>query len=128
LGRRQYGFNRQYSGVFAPYGESIASILDNHEPERLSGDELRRLRLSDEEERFDLDHYVADFAEADQLQPCLEYHPWWIDAYRARKQKNNDDDNENDDVDPIEFSEEQKRMMLSLPNKECQSVVYQSIS
>ena len=137
MGERRYGFNRQYTGVFAPYHDMLASILDHPDPERMSLHDARAARLLDEEERFDLDHYVADFAEQDQLQPYLKYQPDWVKEYKTKKSMSNVVEQQHDDNDSqnvgkektasttdiatqlIQFNEQQKQIMMNLPNKEC---------
>jgi protein SHQ1 len=108
-----YGFNRAYTGVFAPYADELSDFLDTPAPESLALADVRAARLQAEEERFDADHYLADFVDDEgSVAALLRFKPHWIGAYEAHKQA------ASDAASAIDFTDDEKRALLALPNRE----------
>lgn len=61
LGKPGYGFASRYRDVFADRCEDSAEALEFENPDETLPQDRRRLRLERELERFDHEHYLADF-------------------------------------------------------------------
>lgn len=109
-----YGFNRAYTRVFAPFADEWSDFLDTPAPESLVLAAIRPARLLAEEDRFDPDHYLADTVDDDAaIASLLRFKPHWVLEYEARKDAAAD-------AAPVEreFTDDEKRAMLELPNRE----------
>jgi protein SHQ1 len=54
----KYGFNRQYSHFFDHVQDEISEIVDNPNPNSVPPQDIRQMRVEDENEKFDIDHYL----------------------------------------------------------------------
>lgn len=110
-----YGFNRAYSRVFAPYADELSDILDSPLPESLALVDVRAARLLSEEERFDPDHYLADFVDEDgTIGELVRFKPQCVLDYELRKASSDTADT----AAVLVFTEDEQRAMLELPNRE----------
>eukprot|EP00002_Diphylleia_rotans_P003841 TRINITY_DN12722_c0_g1_i2.p1 TRINITY_DN12722_c0_g1~~TRINITY_DN12722_c0_g1_i2.p1 ORF type:complete len:445 (+),score=107.55 TRINITY_DN12722_c0_g1_i2:57-1391(+) len=102
LRRSKYGFNLQKSGVFSNLAEEQKlEICLLSQPDSMTEAERRIERLGLEDEKFDPEHYIADFALEEELSDILTYrHPWSQSA------------------EEMEFTEVEREVMMRLPNKE----------
>lgn len=96
----KYGFNRQYSGAFAPLGEARHQVVDlDVDPDRASESERRANRIMREDEKFDEDHYMyalthdcdplltscsADSVDLEPIQGPLAYKTFWAKQLEKR--------------------------------------------
>ena len=99
-----YGFNKQFSGTFATFSqEYINEIIDVPEnPELLPPDERRKLRLLEEMEVFDPEHYLVDYINKDRdIKFVFDFTPQWCLPTSA-----------------FAWSEKEQQMLAELPKKE----------
>ncbi|KDQ59432.1 hypothetical protein JAAARDRAFT_32995 [Jaapia argillacea MUCL 33604] len=102
--QKPYGFLDMYTGYFAHVEHTenevneLGSLADT-----LSIDQRRKMRLKHEEEKWDEEYYMADFADDSYIRELIAWrHPHaLIDAQ-----------------DPFNYTEEEKAAMLRLPRKE----------
>lgn len=112
-----YGFNRAYSRVFAPYRDEWSDFLDTPMPESLTLADARNARLFSEEDRFDPDHYLADFVDEDgTIAELIRFKPQWVIDYEQRKAAAAAGDATANGL--LIFTEDEQRAMLELPNRE----------
>ncbi|KAG7092282.1 hypothetical protein E1B28_008644 [Marasmius oreades] len=97
-----YGFLDMYSGYFTnvSYTENEVNEL-GVDAERCTPEDRRPKRILHEDEKWDSEHYMADFAEDEYIQELIKWrHP-----------------HTEGPVDP-KFAEKENAMMLNLPRKE----------
>lgn len=100
--------------------------MDIPDPDNLDVDERRRMRVQNEDEKFEDDHYLADLYENDDYitDVLLKYKP---DFTKSSANKDEDDDEENGDNNEknentdsagiVEFSQREIDCLKSLPKK-----------
>ncbi|OCH95608.1 SHQ1-domain-containing protein [Obba rivulosa] len=99
---RRYGFLDMHSGYFqhVEHTENEVNELGMN-AETCPPEERRQRRLQHEEEKWDEEHYIADFVDDEYIQDLLVWkHPHTIVA------------------EPFEYTEEENLAMLRLPRKE----------
>ncbi|EPQ58433.1 SHQ1-domain-containing protein [Gloeophyllum trabeum ATCC 11539] len=101
--KRPYGFLNMYSGYFVHVEHT------ENEVNELGGDaetclphERRRRRIKHEEEKWDEEHYIADYAEDDYIQELIA----WKHPHTALPDES------------FSYSDDEQLMMLRLPRKE----------
>ncbi|KAH9854021.1 SHQ1-domain-containing protein [Lenzites betulinus] len=99
---RRYGFLDTHSGYFrhVEHTENEVNELGS-DVETCSPQERRQRRISHEEEKWDEDHYMADFADDEYIQELL--------AWRNPHTTSSED---------IQYTEQENLVMLRLPRKE----------
>jgi protein SHQ1 len=70
-----YGFNSHHSGVFA--GLEEYDVLELPDPERVTSEERRLLRVVAEESKFDGDYYLGDLMNAEDYAHVFSFQPFW---------------------------------------------------
>ncbi|KAL0579976.1 hypothetical protein V5O48_002060 [Marasmius crinis-equi] len=97
-----YGFLDAYTGYFTnvSYTENEVNEL-GADAERCTREERRSKRITHEDEKWDVEHYMADYAEDEYIQELLK----WTHPHNAGPSE-------------TEFSEKENAMMLNLPKKE----------
>ncbi|KAK1232993.1 hypothetical protein PQX77_003907 [Marasmius sp. AFHP31] len=98
----QYGFLDAYTGYFTnvSYAENEVNEL-GADAERSLPKERRKKRLLDEDNKWDVEHYMADFAEDEYIQELLRWtHP------------------NAESASDLGFTAKEKEAMLNLPKKE----------
>ncbi|XP_053576862.1 protein SHQ1 homolog [Bombina bombina] len=73
-----YGFGNSQKGVFNRLQEELNDIIDLRDPDTTAPSERTKRRLAAENEKFNPDHYLADFFEDDTIRHLLKYKPWWV--------------------------------------------------
>ncbi|CAG8625242.1 15496_t:CDS:2, partial [Dentiscutata heterogama] len=139
-----YGFNGLYSGYFTHVQETCNEIIEITDIENSTFESRRRDRIKAEDDKFDPDHYIADFMDVQEIKHLIKYKANWTKLLkRIQVIKNNADvndvkeslrdtmaeskfasvatnDENNKDTDIIlKFTEKETSMMMNLPNKSC---------
>lgn len=105
----QYGFNNQYSGLLkynALVGNEINQIP---EPERTPPSTRSEIRVQLEDEKFDAEHYMADFYDREMIDEILHYIPDYIGEFLLVQQGKSDR--------LLEFTSEEKEALAKLPKR-----------
>ncbi|KAL9651193.1 hypothetical protein ABK040_008264 [Willaertia magna] len=100
-----YGFNRQFNGIFSNFSQDYVNEIINlpTNPEFTPQTDRRRLRIEEEIELFDPEHFLVDYVNKErELKPIFEYLPNWY--------------NEQENV--IEWNEKEQNMLKDLSRKE----------
>ncbi|RNA15731.1 SHQ1 -like protein [Brachionus plicatilis] len=63
----KYGFGQTKSNIFSKLSNDYYLIIDNPDPDNLSLEKRRELRLENENEKFDQDHYLADYFDDSEM-------------------------------------------------------------
>lgn len=77
LAAPHYGFGNKISGAFQNFKTEFLEVIDLPDPDGTPVSERTRLRKDRESEDFSDDHYLADWAQPDLIEPLLEYEPCW---------------------------------------------------
>ncbi|CAI5719190.1 unnamed protein product [Peronospora destructor] len=75
-----YGFNNAYSNFFRAWHGEVSEILSLPNPEHVQPDQRRILREAAEEQQFDIERYLMDFAnQRDDMyfDLAMNYVPFW---------------------------------------------------
>ncbi|ETO81505.1 hypothetical protein F444_04184 [Phytophthora nicotianae P1976] len=75
-----YGFNNAYSDFFRVWHGEVSEILSLPDPEHIQPEQRRILRESAEEQMFDIERYLMDFAnQGDDMyfELAMAYEPFW---------------------------------------------------
>ncbi|OWZ20941.1 hypothetical protein PHMEG_0004585 [Phytophthora megakarya] len=75
-----YGFNNAYSDFFRVWHGEVTEILSLPDPEHIQPDQRRILREGAEEQQFDIERYLMDFAnQGDDMyfELAMAYEPFW---------------------------------------------------
>ncbi|NXP10860.1 SHQ1 protein, partial [Thinocorus orbignyianus] len=113
----RYGFGNLRSGVFQRLQDELSDVIDIKDPDQTPVDERRRKRLAAEADKFDPDHYLADFFEDEAIQHVLKYKPWWVDAHKKMTDFKGESHQEHDTHTFVVFSEEEKEQLRKFTNK-----------
>ncbi|KAK0459575.1 SHQ1 protein-domain-containing protein [Desarmillaria tabescens] len=72
-----YGFLNRHSGYFVHVTHTENEVNElGAEAEQLSSEERRHIRIQHEDDKWDEEYYMADFAESDNIEPFLSWsHP-----------------------------------------------------
>nr|CAG8500905.1 12955_t:CDS:2 [Entrophospora candida] len=121
----KYGFNGLYSGYFTHVKETYNEINEINDPERSTAQSRLRDRINAENTKFNPDIYIADFMQVDEFIHLTKYKTKWslsleklnkireiIDGTKEKR----DDDLDIDEI--LEFTEQECKIMRSLPNKQ----------
>jgi len=128
----KYGFANKTNGVFPRLQSDLHEMIDAPDPDNTSPQARRELRLKEEVEKFDQDHYVADLMDDDYVQEFLAFKAQWDVEYErillAQKTSYPETaDFINSKANPsffteeeegFEFTSEEKNTLLQLPNKD----------
>lgn len=115
-----YGFNNQYRGVFSPFGEESAFIVDLPQPDEKLASERRRLREAYEQATFDVERYMLDYVygKDDSIYlSAMKFKPWWIKLLTEKSQIQQNC-TPSEDVWFGGFTESENKILRGLPNKE----------
>ncbi|CAG8487408.1 9454_t:CDS:2 [Acaulospora colombiana] len=88
-----YGFNGCYSGCFVHLQETCNEIIDVSDPERSTFESRRQDRCKAENDKFNPDHYIADFMGAQDIRHILKYKTKWTKELRRVQQNDASDVN-----------------------------------
>ncbi|NWW49658.1 SHQ1 protein, partial [Pedionomus torquatus] len=113
----RYGFGNLRSGVFQRLQDELSDVIDVKDPDQTPVDERRQKRLAAEADKFDPDHYLADFFEDEAIQHVLKYKPWWVDAHKKMTDFKGESHQEHDAHTFVVFSEEEKEQLRKFTNK-----------
>ncbi|CAH0484978.1 unnamed protein product [Peronospora farinosa] len=75
-----YGFNNAYSDFFRAWHGEVSEILSLPDPEHVQPEQRRILREAAEEQQFDIERYLMDYAnQGDDMyfKLAMEYVPFW---------------------------------------------------
>ncbi|KAG7381280.1 Hsp90 cochaperone shq1 [Phytophthora pseudosyringae] len=75
-----YGFNNAYSDFFRVWHGAVSEILSLADPEHIQPEQRRILREGAEEQMFDIERYLMDFAnQGDDMyfELAMTYEPFW---------------------------------------------------
>ncbi|KAJ3521375.1 hypothetical protein NMY22_g12345 [Coprinellus aureogranulatus] len=99
---KPYGFLSLHSGYLRHVGHTENEVNDlGPDAEKCSKDERAKRRVQREDEKWDPEHYMADFADDEYIQDLLK----WKHPYNATQ-------------DPFEYTESENLEILRLPRKE----------
>lgn len=103
--KKQYGFLNRHSGYFAHVTHTENEVNElGADAETCSLAVRRSLRLKHEQDRWDEEHYIADFADDEYIQELSRWKIPWL--------------GQNDSASPFEFTEDENTTMMRLPRKE----------
>ncbi|KZT65490.1 SHQ1-domain-containing protein [Daedalea quercina L-15889] len=98
----RYGFLDMYSGYFRHVAHTENEINElGADAETCPSSERRKLRLNHEDEKWDEEHYMADYVEDEYIQELL----YWLNPHTVSGED-------------FHYSEEENMTMLRLPRKE----------
>ncbi|KAJ2962300.1 hypothetical protein NQZ79_g2549 [Umbelopsis isabellina] len=81
-----YGFNNQYNNFFTYVTETANEINSTQSPEKSTAESRREDRVSEENAKFDEDHYVNDFVNTEEVDDLIKYKTiWWKELKRLQK-------------------------------------------
>ncbi|RLN56935.1 hypothetical protein BBJ29_000884 [Phytophthora kernoviae] len=75
-----YGFNNAYTDFFRVWHGQISEILSLPDPEHMQPEQRRVLREAAEEQQFDVERYLMDFANSEDdmyLELAMNFEPFW---------------------------------------------------
>ncbi|KAF5391376.1 hypothetical protein D9757_002057 [Collybiopsis confluens] len=109
--RAHYGFLDMHSGYFTNivYTENEINEL-GAQIENLTPSERRQRRIQREDEKWDEEYYMADFADDDNIQELIQ----WTNPRVS-------------DPDSFSFTDKENMMMLDMPRKECKPSIFQTV-
>ncbi|KAJ2550369.1 hypothetical protein EV175_004096, partial [Coemansia sp. RSA 1933] len=140
----EYGFNQQYSGMFAHVHEIVNEINELADPESMTAEERTMSRIAAENAKFDEDYYMENYLYDDDTVPLIRFKiPFYhILKQKQRSRKTQPADKYNDGGDPSssvnklahdiqqnlstdepgdegweQFTEDERKTMLDLPRK-----------
>nr|CAG4719539.1 unnamed protein product [Naegleria fowleri] len=99
-----YGFNKQFTDVFTKFSQDyINEIIDVPlNPEVISAEERRKIRILNEVEEFDPEHYLVDYINKDRdIKMVFDFKPLFLSASQ-----------------PFQWSDKEQEALRSLPKKE----------
>ena len=73
LTKAKYGFNKQYSDFFADLQEDLSEIVSITNPDEAPSDTWRSERTRIEDDKFDPEHYMADFMMDSEIKELLAF-------------------------------------------------------
>ncbi|CAG8833511.1 46429_t:CDS:2, partial [Gigaspora margarita] len=139
-----YGFNGLYSGYFTHVLGTRNEIIDITDVEKSTFESRRQDRIKAENDKFDPDHYIADFMDVQEIKRLIKYKTNWakllkqiqaiknnasveddkkslcddIIESKSASIATNDENNKDNDI-ILKFTEKETSMMMNLPNKSC---------
>lgn len=123
VGRPAFGFNgMRDAAFFEPLMEDLPEIVDFSAPEvlLLHAKERRAAREKQEDAKFDAEHYMADFSQAESVvAPLLAFRPRWALEEARIATLSPADLSAGTTESVVELLPEHNEAMLSLPRKEC---------
>eukprot|EP01127_Copromyxa_protea_P019853 TRINITY_DN652_c0_g1_i2.p1 TRINITY_DN652_c0_g1~~TRINITY_DN652_c0_g1_i2.p1 ORF type:complete len:532 (-),score=195.52 TRINITY_DN652_c0_g1_i2:524-2119(-) len=87
IGSKQvhYGFNDFTTDFFETAEGMLEEVIDNPNPDGLSIEEVKTIREEQEDDLFDVDHYLADFVKTEEIKDLLAFTPFWKTAWKNKK-------------------------------------------
>ncbi|CAF0856442.1 unnamed protein product [Brachionus calyciflorus] len=78
----KYGFAQTKSSIFQKLGGEYLMIIDNLDPDSLTLEKRNELRIENENEKFDPDHYLADYYDDSEMieSSILMFQPDWFET------------------------------------------------
>lgn len=121
LGGFKYGFANQLSDVFTRFQDDLLEYIDIRSPEVTSYEERTIQRISSESEKFDVEHYLADFFEPDRINVLTEFQtPWQQEISNLRCQCKEDDNLKEKsfyELTKMKLTCEENEKLMKLPQK-----------
>ncbi|KIJ17456.1 hypothetical protein PAXINDRAFT_168113 [Paxillus involutus ATCC 200175] len=100
--KRYYGFLDKYTGYFMHVAHTENEVNElGHDVEGCKVDDRRKMRIAHENEKWDEEHYMADYADDEYIQELVS----WENAALV-------------DASDIVYTEQENMEMLRLPRKE----------
>lgn len=100
LSAPHYGFANKLSGAFQNFKTEFLEVVDLPDPDSTPISERSKLRLAQEAEDFSDDHYLADWAQPEYIEPLLTFECWWEKSSQ------------------VEYLDEEVDILKDLPKKE----------
>ncbi|XP_034255496.1 protein SHQ1 homolog [Thrips palmi] len=100
LSAPHYGFANKISGAFQNFKTEFLEVIDLPDPDQTPISERSKLRTERELEDFSDDHYLADWAQPDIIEPMLTFKALWENGSEAS------------------FLDDEKDVLKDLPKKE----------
>lgn len=115
----KYGFNNQYDGLGEYLREMSYEIVRLEKIDSLSAEDRRRMRINDENNQFNEEHYLADYGDLELLKPIMDFYPETrkILAERRVESKVGEPTTEGGDVTETSFTEAEKKILVMLSNR-----------
>lgn len=113
----RYGFGNLRSGVFQRLQDELSDVIDVKDPDFTPAAERRQKRLAAELDKFDPDHYLADFFEDEAVKQVLKYNPWWTDIHSKMMASLGKSQEQENPAALVSFSEEEKYQLRKFVNK-----------
>eukprot|EP01124_Arcella_intermedia_P009473 TRINITY_DN1617_c0_g1_i2.p1 TRINITY_DN1617_c0_g1~~TRINITY_DN1617_c0_g1_i2.p1 ORF type:complete len:597 (-),score=165.26 TRINITY_DN1617_c0_g1_i2:4-1794(-) len=85
-----YGFNNQVTSFFEKSDTDFSEIIDNPQPDSIKKVEIKKLRTQQEDEVFNMEHYIVDYLEDDEIQDILDTETKWERFLQLRLQQKQD--------------------------------------
>lgn len=93
-------------------------MIDLPDPDNTSIKERRKLRVENEDEKFDDDHYLADLYENEYIdEVLLKYKPDFSSNLRENEEEENEESEGNEAKDSKEFTQSEQDCLKSLPKR-----------
>eukprot|EP00339_Tiarina_fusa_P029598 CAMPEP_0117027330 /NCGR_PEP_ID=MMETSP0472-20121206/19987_1 /TAXON_ID=693140 ORGANISM="Tiarina fusus, Strain LIS" /NCGR_SAMPLE_ID=MMETSP0472 /ASSEMBLY_ACC=CAM_ASM_000603 /LENGTH=216 /DNA_ID=CAMNT_0004734545 /DNA_START=195 /DNA_END=842 /DNA_ORIENTATION=+ len=129
-----FGFNNRFYDYFDDLLEELSEITELPDnPRNISIEKRREIRVNRENEKFNIDHYMADFMEDEMIQEILRFSIDWeiLEMENPTPKPLNSQNSQNSQFTKSQplvtgitgaeksvFSEKEKEILRNLPNKE----------
>ncbi|KAJ3452263.1 hypothetical protein M0812_04027 [Anaeramoeba flamelloides] len=104
----RYGFNDLYTNAFELFHSVLDQIIEIPDPKNVSPKERSKRSFTILENKFDPEHYMADYAMEDNLIDYIEYLPFWYPKQEEKKENKQK---------TFALSEKEQKSLSKLPTK-----------
>lgn len=131
LNSYKYGFANRVDGVFSRLQNEMFEMIDVPDPDNTAPKDRKELRIKEETEKFDAQHYIADMMDDEIIQELINFQASWdieydriLDTYKKSYPETSDLINHKgnptffNEEEHFVFKEEEKERLIQLPNKD----------
>jgi len=131
LSSYKYGFANKMDGVFSRLQNELFEVIDVPDPDNTSPKDRKDMRMKEEIEKFDAQHYIADMMDDEIIHGLIKYKASWdleyeriLDTYKKSYPETSDLINHKgnpmffNEEESFIFDEDEKSKLLQLPNKD----------
>ncbi|KAJ3127273.1 Hsp90 cochaperone shq1 [Nowakowskiella sp. JEL0407] len=108
-----YGFNQQFSGLGSHIKSVAQNILDIDDLDNSTVQSRRDERTMKENLKFDIDYYLGDFHEDEEIQRLISYKPFFYGLLKKQQQSKN-----SSEPFTVTFTEQEQEKMRRLKNQD----------
>ncbi|ODQ67219.1 box H/ACA snoRNP assembly protein Shq1 [Nadsonia fulvescens var. elongata DSM 6958] len=114
-----YGFDDKYNGIIGVSLSNGNDINEVYDIEKLKAEERKLQRIANENERFDIEYYLADLFDNPMIEEILEWKsPYTVEFLKWQKSLQVSSETPSSaNVYPVKFSTEEQTKMTELPKK-----------